>query len=99
MTEPQTETTAATNTDETFKKDEHQPELCEGQYEKEYCLNGGTCFLHMLRGEPIFYDCVCNSPYHGPRCEYKMFEGSYPGGMKLRVRRSNRRARKILIRS
>lgn len=99
LTESQTDITEATATDISFKKDEYDHvELCEGQYKDDFCLNGGTCIIHNFQGLPIAYDCVCDSHYTGTRCEYKAPEGSYSGGMKLRVRRSNRRTRKILHR-
>lgn len=89
MTEPET----TTPIDKTLKQDQKYQhiELCEGLYEAEYCLNGGTCYTHKYPGGQV-YVCECSSHYHGVRCEEKSLEGSYGGGMKLRVRRINRRS-------
>lgn len=93
-TESQIDTSEDAADETRFKKDEYDNvELCEGQYETDYCLNGGTCILHQHRGEAIAYDCVCPFHFFGKRCDEKMLEGSY-NGLKKRVHRSNRRTRK-----
>lgn len=100
MTELPTDS-AATIDDNSFRKEKDKydhVEFCEGRYNEDFCLNGGTCIIHKLGGETISYDCVCDSHYFGKRCEDKMFEGSYSRGMKLRLPRSNRRRRNILHR-
>lgn len=88
-TQPEASTTRLT--DKQFKQDAYQHvHLCDGLYATDFCLNGGTCFIHKYYEAQIFV-CECAEFYHGSRCEEKSLEGSYGGGMKLRIRRSRRR--------
>lgn len=98
--ETERSTTTAPKNDKTFKQDEYSHvELCEGLYETDFCLNNGTCYIHKYRDAQI-YVCDCTSHYVGQRCEEKSLEGSYGGGMKLRIRRrTNKKFRRRRISS
>lgn len=97
-TEEDTSTKTAPKNDKTLSQDEYSHvELCEGLYKTDFCLNNGTCFIHRYR-EAQIYVCDCPSHYVGQRCEEKQLEGSYGGGMKLRIRRSYRRTDKKIRR-
>lgn len=88
------EITEASTTDKPLRHDGYAHiSPCEGIYASDYCLNGGTCYVHKYL-HIIVYACECASHFHGDRCEEKQLEGSYRGGMTLRDRRSNRRGRR-----
>lgn len=96
MTLPTTIMTALkeTTNDNAFIQGLYQHvEYCVGQFKTDYCLNGGTCFVHKYQDDKI-YGCICSSHYHGTRCEEKQLSGSYGGGMKLRIQRSRFRTRR-----
>lgn len=90
MTEIEERKTTATSDVKQKKEDKyHIYQLCTDLYASDYCLNGGTCYTHE---KPKIYLCECAHPFTGARCEEKMFEGSYGGGM-VRKSRSPRRSR------
>lgn len=85
MTEPTASGSASL--DKTLKQDAYEHvERCEGQYDELYCIHG-TCYVHKYQNKPV-YVCECSEGYHGDRCDFKSLEGSYGGGMKLRIRRT-----------
>ncbi|CRK90210.1 CLUMA_CG003924, isoform A [Clunio marinus] len=86
LTEPK-ETIVAQETDKTFKFEGYRHEIaCGGQYQMDFCLNGGTCYIHKYRDASLYF-CKCPSYFHGHRCQEKQLEGSYGGG-KVGIRRS-----------
>ena len=84
--------------DKTKKQDryDHISE-CEEPYKSDFCLNEGVCYFHRYH-EASFYSCDCAKHFTGHRCEEKALEGSYGGGMKLRVGRSHHRPKRQISR-
>ncbi|VDP07427.1 unnamed protein product [Soboliphyme baturini] len=43
---------------------------CEGDYERYYCFNGGTCVHEYFEGAYDTHTCTCPGDTFGHRCEY-----------------------------